>query len=164
MDSKKKKVADDMVVSLAYELKVDGEILDSSEDAEPIQFIQGQGHIVQGLESELYGMQEGESRQITVGAAEGYGELDPSAVVDVPRSEFPPEIPLNPGVKLQMRDRDGDVVYATIQEVGDNNIKLNLNHELAGKELHFDVTVVSVRPATDEELAHGHVHEHGSHH
>ncbi len=155
---KKDKVADDMVVSLDYELTVDGQVVDSSKGSAPIQFIQGQGHIVPGLEKGLYGMTVGENKQITVAPTEGYGDLDPQAVVEVPRDEFPPDIPLEPSVKLQVRDRDGGLLYATIAEVGEENVKLDFNHELAGKELNFDVTIVDVRPATEDEIGHGHVH------
>ncbi len=151
-------VADDVVVSLDYTLTVDGEVLDSSEGNEPIEFIQGHGHIIPGLEQALYGMGVGECKSVVVSAADGYGEVDPNALLDVPRSEFPPNIPLEPGVELQVRDNDGHLMYARIVEVGADTVRLDFNHPLAGKELHFDVKVVSLRQATDEELAHDHVH------
>ena len=152
-------VQDDAVVSLEYSLKVDGETVDASEEDEPIQFIQGHGQIIAGLERELYGMQVGESKQVTVSAAEGYGEEDKEAFADVPRSEFPPNIPMQPGVTLQLRDEEGEILDAYIDSVEDQTVRLNFNHPLAGKELHFDVTVINVRPATDEELEHDHVHD-----
>jgi FKBP-type peptidyl-prolyl cis-trans isomerase SlyD len=155
-------VSDDKVVSLDYTLKVDGETIDSSDENDPIQFIQGQGHIIAGLEKQLYGMSVGESRRITVPAKEGYGEMDQNAFADVPRSEFPKNIPLEPGVALQMQDQDGAVLDAYIAEVGKDTVRLNFNHPLAGKELHFNVKIVDLRDATEEELEHGHVHgEHG---
>lgn len=151
-------VADDVVVSLDYTLTVDGQVLDSSEGNEPIEFIQGHGHIIPGLEKALYGMQVGESKTVVVSAADGYGEVDPSAILEVPRSEFPPHIPLQEGVELQVRDAQGHEMYARIAAVGAETVRLDFNHPLAGKELHFQVTVAGLRQATSEELAHDHVH------
>jgi FKBP-type peptidyl-prolyl cis-trans isomerase SlyD len=151
-------VAKDMVVSLDYTLKVDGEVVDSSEKSEPIQFIQGHGHIVSGLENELYGMQVGEQKQVSVSAQDGYGEVDKSAYADVPRDEFPPDIPLKTGIGLQLRDQDGNVMEGYIREVGEKSVRLDFNHPLAGKDLDFSVEVVDLRHATAEELSHGHVH------
>lgn len=160
MEQNKKplQVENDLVISLEYELTVDGEIIDSTEGEEPIEFIQGLGQIIPGLENALYGMSSGDNKKIVVPAKDGYGELDPEAVVDVPRSEFPDDIPLKPGVELQMEDADGDIVHAQVVSIGKNTVKLDFNHPLAGKELHFDVTVVDLRMATKEELDHGHVH------
>jgi FKBP-type peptidyl-prolyl cis-trans isomerase SlyD len=78
----------------------------------------------------------------------------------VPRSEFPAEIPLEPGVILHLRDNDDDVYETTVVSVNKDTVRLTFNHPLAGKELHFSVTVLAVREATPEELEHGHVHEH----
>lgn len=137
---------------------IDGEIVETSEGHEPLQFIQGQGQIVSGLERELYGMSAGEGKDVVVTAADGYGEEDPDAVADVPRSEFPPEIPLNPGVKLQLTDQEGEELQAYITSVGKETVRLNFNHPLAGKDLNFSVKVIDLREATNEELDHGHVH------
>jgi FKBP-type peptidyl-prolyl cis-trans isomerase SlyD len=160
LDSRKT-IQDDQVVSLDYILTVDGGVVDKSEENEPIQFIQGHGQIIPGLERQLYGMSIGESKKVVVAAAEGYGEPDSDAYAEVPRSEFPPHIPLENGVALQLRDQNGDVLDAYIVEVGSDTVRLNFNHPLAGKELHFQVTVVDLRDATDEELSHGHVHSEG---
>ncbi|HZW03561.1 MAG TPA: peptidylprolyl isomerase [Anaerolineaceae bacterium] len=154
-------VADEMVVSLDYTLTVEGQTVDSSRETEPIEFLQGYGNIIPGLEKELYGMAPGDSKQITVAAKDGYGERDPEAVIDVPRSEFPADIPLTPGVELQMQNVDGDVLTAVILEAGTESVKLDFNHPLAGRDLHFDVTVIALRPATEEEIEHGHVHGEG---
>jgi len=153
-------IRDEVVVTLEYTLLVDGEVLDSSRDSEPIQFIQGQGHIVPGLEKELYGMTVRETRMVVVPPAEGYGEIDPDSFVIVNRSEFPAEVSLETGIPLQVQSSDGDVFEARIASVEGDEVRLDLNHELAGKELHFDVEVVSLRQATPEEIAHGHIHDH----
>lgn len=150
-------VADDLVISMDYELTVDGEIVDSSDD-EPIQFLQGHGNIITGLEEQIYGMAIGENRKVTVTAENGYGIFDPEQIIEIPRDEFPEEIPLELGVELEMKDEDGDTLFARIAEVEDEVVVLDFNHPLAGQDLHFDVTVVGIRPATSEELEHGHVH------
>ena len=160
MSEEKRVIRDNDVVSLEYTLKVDGEVIDSSEGHGPIDFIQGQGQIIPGLEKELYGMAVGESKEITISPAEGYGEPNPEAFMDVPKSEFPPEIPLEPGVGIQLRDPSGQVFDAFIEEVSEDTVRLNFNHPLAGKELNFQVKVVGIREATPEEIAHGHVHHH----
>ena len=165
-DEKKQpeKIADDVVVSMDYTLRVDDEVVDSSQGGEPIEFLQGHGNIIPGLEKELHGMAAGESKDVVVSAADGYGEVDPAAIIDVPRSEFPPSITLEPGVTLQVQDNEGNVMLAQIREVGADTVKLDFNHPLAGKDLHFNVKIAGLRNATDEELAHGHVHSEGHAH
>jgi FKBP-type peptidyl-prolyl cis-trans isomerase SlyD len=151
-------VAKDTVVSLDYTLRVDGVVVDSSEKSEPIQFIQGHGHIISGLENQLYGMQIGEQKQVSLSASDGYGEVDKSAFADIPRDEFPPDIPLKTGIGLQLRDQDGNVTEGYISKVGEKSVRLDFNHPLAGKDLDFSIQVVDLRNATAEELSHGHVH------
>lgn len=153
-----REVADDVVVSIDYTLTVDGEVVDSTEGDEPLQFLQGHQNIIPGLERELAGMKVGDAKQVVVSAGEAYGEVDPDNVVDVPRTEFPAEIPLEPGTELEVKNADGEVLSATIAEVNGDSVKLDFNHPLAGKQLTFDVSVVELRLATEEELAHGHVH------
>jgi FKBP-type peptidyl-prolyl cis-trans isomerase SlyD len=154
-------IQDGQVVTLGYALTVDGKLIDSSEGEgnAPVVFIQGSGQIVSGLENALYGMAVGESKNVVVPAAEGYGEFDPEAFSDVPRSEFPPEVPLQPGIILHMRDNEGDVYETTVVSLDEDTVRLTFNHPLAGKELHFAVNVLAMREATPVELEHGHVHE-----
>jgi FKBP-type peptidyl-prolyl cis-trans isomerase SlyD len=152
-------VADGMVVSLDYTLTVDNEVVDTSEGSEPIEFIQGHQHIIPGLEKELYGLAVGGTKAVSIQPEDAYGLQDPEAFMDVPRSEFPAKIPLEPGTMLQMRDQDGQPLKAHIVQVDDKTVRLDFNHPLAGKELHFSVKVMGLRPATAEELEHDHVHE-----
>jgi FKBP-type peptidyl-prolyl cis-trans isomerase SlyD len=151
-------VVDDLVVTMDYTLTVDGEIVDSSEQDTPIEFLHGYGNIIPGLEAHLGGLAIGENLQVTVAAKDAYGEFDPEQVVDVPLDEFPEEICIEPGVELEMKDQDGDMLFARILSVGKSRAKLDFNHPLAGKELTFDVTIVGLRLPTPEELEHGHVH------
>ncbi len=152
------KVDDGKVVSMHYTLHVDGKVIDSSEGGEPLQFIQGMGHIIPGLEHELYDMEVGQSKNVTVPAKDGYGETDETAFMDVPRESFPTNVPLEKGTELELRDQSGHPVYARVDDVSEKNVRLDMNHPLAGKELTFDVKIADVRPATDDEVSHGHVH------
>jgi len=156
-------VTDGQVVSLEYTLTVDGEVIDSSEGHGPIEFIQGMGNIIPGLEEELYGMKVGESKSVVVPPEDGYGEVDPDAFQDFSREAFPQSIPLEPGVTLRFQDEAGNSHLAVIDSVTDDTVRVDFNHPLAGKELHFEVKVVGLRDATDEELMHGHVHGSGTH-
>lgn len=157
-ENKPQTIADDLVVSLQYTLTVDGKIVDSADSADPLQFIQGSGDIIPGLESQLYGMSAGESKHVSVVAKDAYGDLDPEAMVEVPRSQFPSEIPMKKGTQLQVQNNDGEVMDAYIASFSKDTVQLDFNHPLAGKKLVFDVTIIDLREATDEEKAHGHVH------
>lgn len=154
------KVADNKVVSLHYTLTSDeGEVLDSSEGGQPLEFIQGQGQIIPGLEKELYDMEVGEEKQVTVPPAEGYGERQPDQVQALPRDAFPADMDLEEGMAVQMRDSNTNQVYqAVITNVQPDSVRVDFNHPLAGENLIFDVKVADVRDATDEELSHGHAH------
>ena len=154
------KVDDGHVVSMDYVLQVDGKVVDSSEAGTPLQFIQGMGHIIPGLEHELYDMKIGENKKVVVLPKDGYGEVDPEAFMDVPRDSFPTDVPLEKGTELELREQSGHPMLARIDTISDESIRLNMNHPLAGKELHFDVKIVGLRPATEEEVSHGHVHDH----
>ena len=158
-------IKDEMVVQIEYQLTVEGEVIDSTdpEDREPIEFIQGQGHIIPGLETELYGMRIGESRQVAVEAAQAYGGVDPDAYITLQRDDFPESMNPELGMVFEMNEPDGDTLLARVIGIEGDEVEVDLNHPLAGKDLLFDVKVVGLRPATEEELDHGHVHSHGGH-
>jgi FKBP-type peptidyl-prolyl cis-trans isomerase SlyD len=149
-------VANDLVVTLEYTLKVDDEIIDSSKEGGPVRFVQGSGEIVLGLERQLDGLALGESRNIIVSAEEGYGKFDEGRVVAIDRNEFPENIPVELGIQLRLKDGDGNPLSARIYEITDDFVKLDFNHILAGKELQFDVKVIDLRAVTMEELDPGH--------
>lgn len=161
MNARPQTVADDMVVSLAYTLESsEGVALDSTADDEVLQFIQGQGQIVDGLESALYGMGVGEEKKVVVEPDQAYGTYLEDNLEVMPRSAFPEDLNLEAGVALQLRDEDSDESYtATVTEVDDEKVVLDFNHPLAGETLHFHVKVIDLRPATRSELEHGHVHD-----
>jgi FKBP-type peptidyl-prolyl cis-trans isomerase SlyD len=150
-------IGDDMVVSMAYVLSVDGELYDSTEEGESLLFIQGYGSIIPGLEQGIYRMAEGERKAIRVPAKDAYGEYDIEQIVPIPMSEFPDDFDLETGLELEMKDKDEDIVYARIVSVGKTRVKMDFNHPLAGKDLDFNVTILALRPATSEELDQGFV-------
>jgi FKBP-type peptidyl-prolyl cis-trans isomerase SlyD len=151
-------IEDDVVVSLVYQLVVDGEEVDSAGADEPLEFLQGHGEIIPGLESELYGMTVGQTKQVFVRADDAYGKMDPTALLEVPRADFPAEIPAVVGTILEVKDSDGEIRQARIREVTESQIILDFNHPLAGKDLQFEVSIINLREASPEELEHGHVH------
>ena len=157
-------VQNGLVVSMDYKLTVDGEVLDSSDGAGPLQFLAGYDNIVPGLEREMIGMKIGESKDVVVTPEDGYGEFDEEGFMDVPRSEFPGDMEIEEGAELSVTDEDGQNQYARVEIVTDESVRLDFNHPLAGAELHFNVKVVALREPTKEELDHGHVHEEGHHH
>jgi FKBP-type peptidyl-prolyl cis-trans isomerase SlyD len=152
------KVDDGQVVTMHYTLHVDGEVVDSSTETGPLQFIQGMGHIIPGLEHELYDLTVGQEKRVIVLARDGYGELEPDAFMDVPREAFPADVPLKLGTNLELKDKSGHPVHASVAGISDLTVQLNMNHPLAGKNLEFDVRITGLRPATPDEVAHGHVH------
>ena len=157
-------VQDGVVVSMEYTLHVDGKLLDSSEGQGPLLFLTGYGNIISGLENEMMGMKIGESKDVVVQPAEGYGEFDDEAFMEVAKKDFPKEMPLEVGAELTVRDNADNARMAFVDSIDGDIVTLNFNHPLAGDELHFHVKVVALREPNDEELAHGHVHEEGHHH
>jgi FKBP-type peptidyl-prolyl cis-trans isomerase SlyD len=152
-------VQKDVVVSMEYTLQVDGEEIDSSKGQAPLQFLAGHGNIISGLEREMMGMKVGESKDVIIQPGDAYGEFDDQAFMNVPRGEFPKDMPLQEGLELSVRDDSGQSRYARVDTIEGDNVTLNFNHPLAGDELHFNVKVVGLREPTSEELSHGHVHD-----
>lgn len=141
------------VVKMNYTLRDDaGDLLDKSE--EPIAYLHGYENIIPGLEKGLEGAEPGDKRQIVVEAADAYGESDPSAVFSVPTEQMPQDMEIQPGMNLIGETADGPV-RLLVREVNPDNVVVDANHPLAGKRLHFDVEVLDVRKATDEELTRG---------
>ena len=165
MTDQVKAVADGVVVGLEYTLRLDDDTeVDSSEPGEPLEFLQGQGQIISGLESALYNLTVGDEREVTVAPEDGYGERDPDAFEEVPLESFPADLELELGGQLHVSDASGEEFEATIAEIGPEKVVLDFNHPLAGETLHFHVKVVSLRTASAEELSHGHAHGAGHAH
>ncbi len=152
-------VQDGMVVGLHYTLRLDdGEVVDTSAGRSPLEFLQGEGQIIPGLEQELYGMSIGEEKQVTVAPADAYGLRDPNALELVPFDVFPPDLELSEGMRLHMRNQAGQVFTVSVAELQEEGALIDFNHPLAGETLYFDVKIATLRAATPEELAHGHSH------
>ena len=149
-------VSDGTVVSMDYTLRLDDEsVIDTSEGRGPLEFIQGQGQIIPGLEKELYGMNVGDEKLVVVQPSEGYGEFNSDLFETLPRTMFSPDIDLEKGMGFRMQTPTGQVVVAYVDEVREDEVVVNLNHPLAGETLHFDVSIADVRLASDEERAGG---------
>lgn len=161
LDQEEITVADNIAVSMKYKLRIDDEgIIDHSEDDKPLEFIQGSGQIIPGLEKEIYGMVIGEEKEVVVKPDDGYGEYDPEDVEKVSRSVFPADLELEEGLSLWMKDPEsGESYQATVVKIHPETVVLDFNHPLAGETLYFHVKIVDLRPATREEIAHGLIHE-----
>ena len=152
------------VVSFHYTLNdPDGQLLDTSAGREAFAYIQGHQMIVPGLERQLEGRQAGDTVLAVVPASEGYGEIDPKLVHKVPLDRFGDQ-KVEPGMQFHAGREGGEMGVFTVIGVDDGMVALNGNHPLAGVTLHFNVEITEVRAATEEELAHGHVHGPGGHH
>jgi FKBP-type peptidyl-prolyl cis-trans isomerase SlyD len=163
----------DMVVSVHYELNVEHEgnmtLADKSQD-QPLVYLQGSGMLLPEFEQNLAGKTTGATVSFTIKAENGYGEYDAQNIATIPIDSFKDEQgnidtnTLKVGNVLPMMDNQGNQFQGIVCEVNDDNVIMDFNHPLAGKDLHFSVTVADVRPATQEEIAHGHVHGAGGHH
>lgn len=152
------------VVLIHYTLTNDaGETLDSSAGREPLAYLHGFGNIIPGLENALAGKKAGDKLKVSIPPAEAYGLREDALLQVVPREAFGGAPDLEVGMQFQAQTPEG-VRIVTIVGVEGDNIHLDGNHPLAGETLHFDVEVTEVRKASDEELAHGHVHGAGGHH
>jgi FKBP-type peptidyl-prolyl cis-trans isomerase SlyD len=157
-------IAQNSVVTIHYTLKDDaGDVIDSSREGDPIAYLHGHGNIVPGLERELEGKNAGDKLNVNVTPEHGYGEYDQTLVQQVPRRALQGIANVRVGMRLQAQTPQGPRAVVVTRLVGDM-VTIDGNHPLAGKSLNFDVEVTDVRDATEEELAHGHVHGAGGHH
>ncbi len=141
------------VVKIHYTLKdKDGNVLDTSNGGDPLEYMHGYNTLIPGLERQLNGHQTGDKVSAVVEPAEGYGEYDESLIAAVPRDRFDADFPIEVGQQFQADTATGPMLVK-VTKVTDNEITVDGNHELAGKTLYFDVEVISVRDATEEELS-----------
>jgi FKBP-type peptidyl-prolyl cis-trans isomerase SlyD len=153
------------VISFNYILKdEEGTILDSTTNKAPLTFISGSNQILPKLEEALNGMLIGGKRNVKVDAADAYGEYDEKAIQNIKKEQFPPDTKLEEGMRYVANSPEGGQMPFTITEVKDDDVTVDFNHPLAGRNLEFDVELVDMRDATPEELSHGHVHGPGGHH
>jgi FKBP-type peptidyl-prolyl cis-trans isomerase SlyD len=157
-------VARNKVVRFEYTLTNDeAQVLDRSGEGEPLTTLHGSGSIIPGLEAALEGKRAGESFKIRIAAADAYGEHDDELVQNVPREMFEDNNAIQVGMQFHSDDEDGETRIVTVTAANADSVTVDGNHPLAGVPLTFAVTIVDVRDASREELAHGHVHGPGGH-
>ena len=122
----------------------DGTTFDSSAGREPLEFQVGSGMVIPGFDNGVEGMQVGEKKTIQIPVAEAYGPKNPDMIVAFPVSEFPEDMELEVGMRLNMTNSEGHVIPVVVTEIGDENIMLDANHPLAGEDLVFDIELVEI--------------------
>jgi len=153
------------VVTFNYKLKDEhGNLLDSTDNGGPLSFLTGNQQILPGLEDVLSSMIIGSKKNVKLAAADAYGEYDEGAIQKVNRNLFPEEAELEIGKTYFGHSPEGQHLQFIITEIENDDVTVNFNHPLAGKDLEFDVELLDVRNATPEEISHGHVHGPGGHH
>ena len=148
------------VVEFCYELEVDGTVVDKTTKERPLDYIHGTGSLLPKLEAHIEGMGPGAKFDVVISPADGYGEVDPSRIIDLPKTAFEVngeirEDLLVPGNTIPMMNSMGGVIPGVVIEVTSDTVKMDLNHQMAGKTLHFTGEILTVREATEKELTEG---------
>ena len=152
-----------LVASIEYTLTDDsGEVIDTSKERGPMAYLHGTGGLIPGLEAELEGKQAGDEFKVRIAPEKGYGLRNDEMVQDIPRTDLPADLDIQPGMQFQTQSPTGMAVVTVVAVNGDQ-VKMDGNHPLAGVALNFEVKIVEVREPTAEELEHGHVHGPGGH-
>ena len=158
-------IAANKAVSIEYTLtNDDGDVIDSSAGGAPLVYLQGAGNIIPGLEKALEGKAVGEELTVTVEPEDAYGEYSAELVSTLSASMFEGVDQLEVGMQFHASAPDGQMQIVTIRDLDGDDVTVDGNHPLAGQRLTFKVKVVAVRDASEEEVAHGHVHGAGGHH
>ena len=158
------KISKNKVVGINYTLKDnDSNILDSSEGQEPLVYIHGHGNLIPGLENALNGKETGDKIQANIKPEDAYGIKDDNLIETVSLKQFDNPDDVKEGIQFQIQTDDG-VKIATVTKVSGDDVSIDLNHPLADVELNFDVEIMSVKEASEEEISHGHVHGEDGHH
>lgn len=145
------------VVSVHYTGKFpeSEEIFDTSKEREPMEFLVGHKNMIEGFEQELLGAKKGDNREFTLLPERAYGHRNEDAIQEVPRDQFPADLEV--GMMFQAQSDQGPMQFS-INEISENSVKIDFNHPMAGKTLQFNVEVISIREASEEEIEHGHHH------
>lgn len=154
------KITQNSVVEFSYELEVDSQVVDRCPKERPMDYIHGTRSLLPGLEAAIEGLEAGSTFDVVLSPAEGFGEIDPARVLDLPKSAFEVngeirEDLLVPGNTIPMMNSMGGVIPGVVLEVSADTVKMDLNHRMAGKTLHFTGKVLTVREATEKELTEG---------
>lgn len=161
-------ITNEKVVTLSYELTVTDaegqkELIETVEQDDPMAFIQGMSGLPEAFEENIEGLSEGDTFEFSIPVEEGYGEFDPTAIIELPKEifqvdgEFVEEM-LDVGNYLPMTDDTGNQLNGKIISIENDMVKMDFNHPLVDKEMYFKGTIIGVRDATQTELEHGHVH------
>ena len=157
-------IANQHVVAIDYTLSNDaGEVIDSSAGAEPLVYLHGAGNIIAGLENALVGKTVGDELDVSIEPQDAYGEYSAELITNLGRDMFEGVEELEVGMQFHASAPDGGMQIVTIRDVDGDQVTIDGNHPLAGQQLNFKVKVISVRAASEEEVAHGHVHGEGGH-
>jgi FKBP-type peptidyl-prolyl cis-trans isomerase SlyD len=157
-------IGDQKVVTLHYTLTDnDGKVIDKSEDGS-FAYLHGASNIIPGLEDALTGKSAGEEMSVSVSPEQAYGVRDESMLQQVPKNMFEDASQIAVGTQFHAQGPNGEMLVVTVMEVQDEHVVVDGNHPLAGVELNFDVKIIDVRDASEEEVEHGHVHAPGGHH
>jgi FKBP-type peptidyl-prolyl cis-trans isomerase SlyD len=149
-------IQNNKVVSIHYTLTDEtGEILDAS-DGTPLGYLHGHQNIIPGLENALVNLQPGDKKLVKVLPEDGYGHYDEAKVFEFPKVDMPPQA--EEGMMLELETGAGEPFLVRVVEIRPESLLLDANHPMAGKVLQFEVEIADVRDATEQELAHGHVH------
>lgn len=155
------KIKEHSVVALVYELVVDGKVADKCTEEKPLEFIQSMGYLLPQFEANIAGLEPGDSFSFTLSAKDGYGEVDPQRIIDLPVEAFKDQDGniltdlMVVGNTVTLVNQLGQPVPAKILEVGKDSVKMDINHPMAGKTLNFTGKIVNVREATEKELKEG---------
>ena len=159
-------IGKDKVVTLEYVLTVEGNKVDESGD-NPLVYLHGHNQMIPGFEKQLEGLAKGSEYKFEVSPEEGYGPKNDQAVIDIDKNIFLIDGVMSTevfeGAQLVLDDQDGNSHRGVVLEISDNAVKMDFNHPLAGKQLHFEGNIVDVRDASDDEISHGHAHGPGGH-
>jgi FKBP-type peptidyl-prolyl cis-trans isomerase SlyD len=146
-------IADKMYVTIEYTLTLEsGQEIDKSPAGEPLGFIAGTGQIIPGLEKALMGRAAGDSAKLIVEPEDAYGPVKDELFQEIPQSQFPSDVEVKPGMAFEAQGPNGPFMI-TVSKINDDTVTVDLNHPMAGKQLHFDVNVIEVREPSAEELA-----------
>ena len=154
-------ISKDKVVAITYELEVEGQIVDRATGERPLEYIHGNHNLLEKFEQNLEGKVVGDTFEFTLTPAEGYGEIDPERILDLPKEMFKGpdgnyiEAFLRVGARVPLVNSAGQMIPGVVLEVGEATVKVDLNSPMAGKTLHFTGAVVSIREATEKELKEG---------
>jgi len=156
------------VVSLTYDLYVDQDgtetLVESATQEQPLTFLYGAGQMLPKFEENLNSLSTGESYDFKLSADDAYGQYDEEAVATLPMEMFQGQEMPQIGSVLPLQDNHGNRFQGQVVSIAEDGVIVDLNHPMAGQELHFKGNVINVRPATPEELSHGHAHGPDGHH